>query len=149
MDSRFFLSWHISLIEELRVARLATIGPGGRPHLVPFCYALLGDVLVMPVDEKPKRSQLLQRLKNVGADPRVTVLFDRYEDDWTKLAWVRVEGLAEVVEGVSIPLALAALRGRYSQYLEMDLESRPLMTIKPQAVSGWRWVEDPRRGGPG
>ena len=77
-----------------RVARLATTEAGAAPHLVPICYALEGDVLYSAVDEKPKRSQRLKRLANIRADARVTVLVDHYEEDWTRLWWVRAAGRA-------------------------------------------------------
>ena len=81
-----------------RVARLATLGRDGAPHLVPFCFALSGDVLYSAVDHKRKRSSRLQRFDNVARDPRVGVLVDHYEEDWSKLWWVRLEGLARELE---------------------------------------------------
>ncbi|HEU6445210.1 MAG TPA: TIGR03668 family PPOX class F420-dependent oxidoreductase, partial [Gaiellaceae bacterium] len=80
-----------------RVARLATLGAEG-PHLVPICFALDGEVLYSAVDEKPKRSRRLQRLENIRARPAVSVLVDHYEEDWTRLWWVRLDGTARVHE---------------------------------------------------
>src|SRR5437870_4694837 len=73
---------------------LATTGSDGSPHLVPFVFALKGDTLYWAVDDKPKRSKDLQRLRNISRDPRVSVLFDEYADDWSNLWWVRVDGTA-------------------------------------------------------
>lgn len=122
------------------MARLATMARDGRPHLVPVCYALVGDAVVFAVDEKPKRSTRLARLRNIERDARVTLLFDRYDDDWARLAWVRVEGTASVrPRGDDSPEALAALRARYPQYREMPIEALPLVVVEPVRVVGWRW----------
>ena len=88
-------------VREARVGRLATIGADGRPHLVPICFALEGDVLYSAVDEKPKRSKRLQRLENIRNRPDVAVLVDHYDEDWERLWWVRLEGTASVLEGGS------------------------------------------------
>ena len=61
-----------------RVARLATIDPDGRPHLVPIVFVLDGETLYTAVDEKPKRSRTLRRIENARARPDVTVLVDHY-----------------------------------------------------------------------
>jgi PPOX class probable F420-dependent enzyme len=137
-----FEPWQLSLISELRVARLATIGRSGAPHLVPVCYALVEGRLAIAVDEKPKRPGKLERVRNIERDARVTLLFDRCDDDWEQLAWVRVEGRAELLgTGSEWPEALKALRARYRQYAGMSLESLPIMAIAPEHVAGWRWTE--------
>lgn len=138
-----FEPWHLSLLEELRVARLATIGRGGAPHLVPVCYALVEGKFAIAIDEKPKRAGQLERIRNIERDARVTLLFDRYEDDWERLAWVRVEARADALAtGSEWPEALKALRARYRQYAGMSLESLPIIAITPERVTGWRWTKD-------
>ena len=135
-----FKPWHLALIDELRIARLGTVTPLGAPHLLPVCFALVEGRFVISIDEKPKSTTRLARLRNIEHEPRVSLLFDRYDDDWTRLAWVRVDGTAEVLpRGDSQPGAVSVLRSRYSQYQEMDLEVRPLIVITPTAVAGWRW----------
>jgi PPOX class probable F420-dependent enzyme len=134
--------WHIDLMEELRVARLATISEDGGPNMVPVCFALMGEDIAIAVDEKPKRSIRLARLVNIERDPRVTFMADRYDDDWRLLAWVRVHGTAEIYEqGDEWPEALAELRTRYHQYETMDLEHLPLIRISFVRVAAWRWTE--------
>jgi PPOX class probable F420-dependent enzyme len=136
-----FEEWERELIAECRVARLATTGADGRPDLVPICYADVDGRLFSPVDEKPKRTVRLGRLRNIERDPRVSLLVDRYEDEWTRLAWVRVEGLATVIgAGAAMPGVLEALRDRYPQYQEMALEALPLVQIAVEAISSWRWM---------
>src|SRR6266508_3463586 len=81
-----------------QVARLATTDPDGRPHLVPIVFALAGDTLYSAVDRKPKRSSKLRRIENARARPDVTVLVDHYDDDWSRLWWIRLRGRARVLE---------------------------------------------------
>jgi len=99
------------------VARLATVDAEGRPHLVPCCFALEGDVAYSVVDHKPKRSTALRRLDNIRAHPAVCLLVDHYEDDWTQLWWVRFDGVARIVEdGPEHASAIALLCAKYPQY---------------------------------
>src|SRR5688500_6795481 len=80
------------------IARLATIGSVGAVDLVPITFAWHGSTVVTAVDHKPKRTRRLRRLDNVSRDPRVTVLIDHYSDEWSELWWVRLRGLAVVVD---------------------------------------------------
>jgi PPOX class probable F420-dependent enzyme len=128
------------LVAAARVARLATIGGGGRPHLVPICFALEGDVLYSAVDEKPKRSRRLQRLANVRAHPQVAVLVDHYEENWTRLWWVRLRGTGRVVEhGPEHETALELLREKYEQY-RAEPPGGPVLAIAIDEWRGWSAV---------
>lgn len=136
-----FERWQLELLGECRVARLGTIASDGRPRIVPVCYAVVGEAVVIAVDEKPKRGGRLARLRDIARDARVTLLVDRYEDDWARLAWVRIEGRATVLErGDEHPAALQALRARYPQYGSMGLEALPLIVVTPERVVGWQWL---------
>ena len=128
-------------MQSQRIARLATADPAGTPHLVPVCYAFDGARFYTPLDEKPKRvaDDRLRRVRNIRASGRVALLIDRYDEDWTRLAWVLVHGQAELLEpgaGGHAP-ALALLRERYPQYRSMALERRPVIAIKPARVVSW------------
>jgi PPOX class probable F420-dependent enzyme len=121
-----------------RVARLATLGADGRPHLVPICFALEGETLYSAVDEKPKRSQRLQRLENIRRRPEVCVLVDHYEEDWTRLWWVRLDGSARVLEeGPERQRALDLLRAKYEQY-RAESPAGPVIAVRIGAWCGWR-----------
>ncbi len=131
--------WLVHLIESTRIAHLGTIAGDGRPNLVPVCFAYTDGGFVTAIDEKPKRGSVLARVRNVERDPRVTLLIDRYDEDWRDLAWLRVEGIAEVLQrGDSFPGALGALRARYPQYETMALEALPLIRITPERTVSWR-----------
>jgi PPOX class probable F420-dependent enzyme len=124
-------------VRESQVARLATVDPDGRPHLVPIVYALEGDTLYSAVDEKPKRSRRLRRIENARARPDVAVLIDRYDDDWTQLWWVRLRGRARVLDrGEEAEHALAILREKYPPYRD-EPPGVPVLAIEVDEWRGW------------
>jgi len=116
-----------------RVARLATVDPRGRPHAVPICFAIDGDTLYTAVDEKPKRTRRLQRLRNIEANPRVEVLIDQYDEDWTRLWWVRLRGTARIVEDRRAVQLLAA---KYPQYRERP-PAGPVIAVEIEERHEW------------
>ena len=119
------------------VARLATVGLAGQPHLVPVTFTLDGDHLYTAVDAKPKTTTDLRRLRNIRRDPRVAVLADHYEADWDRLWWARAEGLAAILGepgGGARPLALLA--ARYPQY-RANPPAGPVIAITVARWTGW------------
>ena len=119
------------------VARLATVGRDGRPHIVPITFALGHDAMYFSVDFKPKKTADLQRLRNIEFNPAVAVLVDHYEDDWTKLWWVRVDGSARIViDGSEFDRAIALLSERYTQYRSARPEG-PAVVITIERMTGW------------
>ncbi len=128
-----------ALFASARVARLASVDAEGRPHLVPITFALDGDDLVTAVDHKPKRTTRLRRLANIEANPRVAVLADHYEDDWSSLWWVRGDGGARIVEpgGAEHERAVTALAARYPQYAARRPDG-PAIAVRISRWSGWR-----------
>lgn len=125
------------LVAAARVARLATLTPGGRLHLVPVCFALEGDTLYSAVDEKPKRSRRLQRLANVRTHPEVAVLVDHYDEDWSRLWWVRLRGAGRIVEdGPELEAALLLLVEKYEQY-RVQPPGGPVLAIAIEEWRGW------------
>lgn len=124
-----------------QVARLATVSSDGAPHLVPFCFVLDGDVLYSAVDHKPKRAVELQRLRNMAAEPRVCVLVDHYEADWSQLWWVRLDGRASRVEpGAEAERALDGLAAKYPPY-EVVRPKGALTRIEVERWTGWSAAE--------
>jgi PPOX class probable F420-dependent enzyme len=124
-----------------RVARLATVGVDGTPHLVPITFALLDQhTLVTAVDHKPKRTLALRRLDNINANPSVCVLADHYGEDWSALWWARADGTASVVApGARLELraaALASLAERYPAYCDLP-PAGALIVISVRRWTGW------------
>ena len=125
------------LLASATVARLATVGSTGAPHLVPITFALVDEAtLVTAVDHKPKRTRALQRLANISQNPQVSVLADHYDDDWSQLWWVRADGLARIWEAAPAGAA-DALAERYAQYRERPPQG-PFIVIEVQRLRGWR-----------
>jgi PPOX class probable F420-dependent enzyme len=125
------------LVAEAGVGRLATVTAAGRPHVVPCCFALVGSTICSVVDAKPKSTTALRRLDNVRANPAAALLVDHYEDDWSRLWWVRVDGAARVVEYVDeYELAIDALVAKYRQYRE-DRPTGPLLALSTDRWTGW------------
>ncbi len=123
---------------QARVARLATVRPDGRPHLVPVVFALDGERLYSIVDAKPKRDLDLVRLRNIAAEPRVSLLVDAYAEDWQALWWVRVDGTATVVEsGPDRDVAIRLLLEKYRQYNEWATPFGSATVVEIERWSSW------------
>jgi PPOX class probable F420-dependent enzyme len=126
-----------ALVASARVGHLATLTPDGRPHLVPCCFAVGDERIWTAVDRKPKRTLRLQRLANVRAHPRASLLVDHYEEDWTRLWWVRVDAAAAVLEdGPEREAALALLAAKYPQYREAPPEGA-VIALTPDRWRSW------------
>jgi len=130
----------IDFVERRRVAHFATIDAAGQPHVVPICFAVLEGAVYTAIDEKPKRVEgtSLRRVRNILTRPEVCLVWDHYEEDWSRLVWIQVRGTAALVEGEDErAAAFAALRRRYPQYRAMALETKPLIRIAPASVRSW------------
>lgn len=125
------------------MARLATTGADGRPHVVPVVFARAAGRLWTPIDGKPKRGGELARVAHVRRDPRVSLLVDRYVADWTRLWWLRVDAEAEVVDAgqphPDVRAALAALRAKYPQYERVPLLASPprVLALRESGRASW------------
>jgi PPOX class probable F420-dependent enzyme len=132
-----------AFVQKQRAARLATADENGSPHLVPVCYAFddTGMRFYTPLDQKPKRVSVtsLRRVRNIEARHEVALLIDQYDDDWSRLGYVLIQGRAELIEQdhEAHALALILLRARYVQYKTMALEQLPVIMITPESVVSW------------
>ncbi len=126
-------------VAHARVARLATADAKGAPHLVPVCFVVDGASLYITVDEKPKRTDIpLKRIRNILENPAVAVTVDRWDEDWSRLAWVMLRGRAEVLEACAEHArAQALLREKYPQYRAMAIEGLPVIAVRIGRVLGW------------
>lgn len=146
----------LAFIGSCRRAVLATIRPDGRPRLVPVCFAVAGDpvslVVYTPLDEKPKRSRdvrSLARVRDIADRPAVALLFDRWREDWSELAWVRLDGIATLLEPSAAPsptedspigehgAAVILLGERYPQYGEQRLDRAPIIRVEVTGHRRW------------
>lgn len=128
--------------EHRRVARLATADAAGTPHVIPICYALIGNCIYFVIDEKPKRTRHgLRRLRNIAENPRVALVIDEYDEDWSRLAFLLVQGhAATVTDGEEYATVLGRLRSRYPQYQAMPLllATHPMIRITAERHHMWR-----------
>jgi PPOX class probable F420-dependent enzyme len=130
---------HRRFLDLVRVAHLATADRKGAPHLVPVCFRLDGHTLYVTVDEKPKRADIpLKRIRNIRENPAVAVTVDRWDEDWTRLAWIMLRGPADILsDGAEHDHAQDQLRMRYSQYRSMDLAPLPVIAVRIKRVLAW------------
>ncbi|MGH8246263.1 MAG: TIGR03668 family PPOX class F420-dependent oxidoreductase, partial [Gammaproteobacteria bacterium] len=129
-----------AFIASHRVARLATAGADGKPHVIPICYAFDGFCLYSAIDQKPKRvaGRRLKRTRNIIANPKVALLIDDYSEDWSRLAYVLIQGSAEILEaGEERHRAEAMLRAKYAQYGALLEAGCLVLKIRPERVTGW------------
>lgn len=127
-------------LRSARTGHLATADAKGRPQVVPVCFVFDGQAIYSVLDAKPKTTPLrqLRRVKNILANPQVSLVVDHYEEDWDKLQYILVSGDAELLEsGEKWALAIAMLREKYPQYQAMDLDQSPVIKITPVRYSPW------------
>src|SRR5579872_6912806 len=104
-------------VDRAQSARLATVSEAGAPHIVPCCFVLVEGTVYTPIDDKPKSGGPLRRVANIRSNPKVSLLVDHYDSDWSRLWWVRLDGVGRLVDGASEwDLAIGALRAKYPQY---------------------------------
>jgi PPOX class probable F420-dependent enzyme len=119
------------------VAYLATVRVDSSPHVVPITFARHADTIFTATDGKPKRGTTLLRFENVATNPRVAVLVDAYDADWSRLWWARADGRATIITGGNeLESALSSLRERYPQYATVALTG-PALAIAVDRWSGW------------
>jgi PPOX class probable F420-dependent enzyme len=129
-----------AFIETRRVAHLATADRTAVPQVVPVCFGLAEDALYITIDRKPKRDggRPLKRLRNIAENPRASIVFDRYDEDWRRLGWVMLHGQAAILaDGAEHGRAQALLRARYPQLEAMAIGPLPVIVIRIERVASW------------
>ena len=133
--------WARSLLDEARVARLALLDEEDLPRVLPVTFAVWEGAVWSAIDRKPKRvaANSLTRLKNIAQTPRVALLVDHYDEDWTRLWYVLVRGEAELVSDLAErERAIQLLRTKYPQYdADMLAEDAPVLRITPARITAW------------
>jgi PPOX class probable F420-dependent enzyme len=139
------LSRHIAaFVRAARVAHLATADAAGQPLVVPICFASDGREFFSPIDEKPKQISFarLKRLRNLAENPKVSLIIDRYDEDWRRLTYVLITGKGKVMfRGERHKKAVKLLRRKYAQYRRMAIHQRPIISIRAIQAKVWG---DPR-----
>jgi len=133
----------VAFIRAARLAHLATADAKGQPHVIPICFVFDGKELFSPIDEKPKRTapMKLKRLRNITENPNVSLVIDRYNEDWRRLAYVLITGKAKVLfRGKKHERAVKSLRSKYSQYRRMAIDERPMIVITPTRFRCWGFL---------
>ena len=131
------------LLTDTPIGHLATAGADGDPHAIPICFVTTGNLVYSVIDEKPKRTRHLRRVRNIEENGRATLIVDRYDDDWTQLGWVMLRADAAILPlGDEHATALALLRERYHQYRDMALEEAPLLRLDVQRATEWWYTPD-------
>ena len=126
-----------------KIGRLGTLDSLPEPHVMPICFALDRDMIYTPIDEKPKRTTTLKRVRNIMETGRAAILFDRYDDDWSRIGWVLVRGTASILHGGrEHSRAIRLLRSRYQQYQTMSLETLPIIAVRADRCTGWGNLEE-------
>jgi PPOX class probable F420-dependent enzyme len=130
----------LHLLRSARIAHLATADAQGRPHVIPLCFVFDGDSFYSPIDEKPKSTAPLElkRVRNIKENPRVSLVIDRYDENWTRLAYVLAFGTAQIImRGANHQHAVRLLRKKYPQYRSMAIDSRAMIVVKPTRWTAW------------
>jgi PPOX class probable F420-dependent enzyme len=131
------------MLKQARVARLATLDANSGPHIVPICFAYDGKLFYTAVDQKPKRvpPERLARLQNIRAVPRVALLIDKYDEDWTQLWYILIRGKARLIPKSAHKehaWAMRKLRAKYPQYADgMLADDAPIIRITPERTTSW------------
>ena len=158
------------------MGHLSTASKAGVPHVIPVCFALAvregGAAIYIALDQKPKQAALtrLRRVRNILENPRVALVVDHYDGDWTKLWYILVTGTAELLEGRDPeqgegeifepagtadpepvegrnadgerPQAIRLLREKYPQYRDMDIDDNPVIRITPTGAVAWSYTPE-------
>jgi PPOX class probable F420-dependent enzyme len=133
--------WAREFVASARAGRLATSSAESEPHVIPICFVLLDDTIYSVIDEKPKSGRRLLRLRNIDQTGQAALVVDHYDEDWSQLAFVLLRGPAQTIPGDSA--ALAALREKYPQYLDMSLDRAEMVELRVKRWTAWRSTETP------
>jgi PPOX class probable F420-dependent enzyme len=131
----------LRFVRAARVAHLATADTSGQPLVIPICFAFDGKEFFSPIDEKPKRTTRLKRLRNIEENPKLSLIIDRYNEDWRRLAYVLIRGSAKILlRGERHRRGVGLLRQKYPQYRRMAIHERPMIVITPKQFKTWGHV---------
>lgn len=126
------------LLATARVGHLATASRDGRPHVIPMCFAWVPPVLYSAIDAKPKRTTHLRRVRNIIETGRAAFVVDRWSEDWRQLAYILIEGPAEILDdGQERDDALILLTAKYPQYDDLPLVDNLVVKVTAERTVEW------------
>jgi PPOX class probable F420-dependent enzyme len=134
--------WARALLDEERVARLAYVDDRDRPRVLPVTFAVAGGAVWSAIDDKPKSTREPARVRYLRRRPAAAVCVDRYDGDWSRLAWVQLLGEVEIIGAADAPAAMDALAARYAPYRERRPPG-PLLRLEPARALHWRALDAP------
>ncbi len=114
-------------VASARVGHLATTRSDGTPHVVPISPVLDLDRLVFATETNTVK------VRNIRANPFVAVCFDEYDEDWSRLWWVRLRGSARIVDDLH---AVELLSEKYPQYRECP-PNGPVIAVSIDERIAW------------
>ena len=131
---------------------MATVDATGKPHTVPICYVYVSGLIYTPIDIKPKSvpAYSLGRIKNICSNPFVSIVIDKYYEDWDRLYYVKISGRASLLEdSEEYDNSLMSLCEKYAQYGDMNLLSLalPVIRVMPLRIVSWGDVPSGSYGG--
>lgn len=139
----------LAFLVAARRAILATVDAKGRPRAFPVCFVVDTDAgggiqLLIPLDDKPKSiddKHGLARVRDIERQHEVSLLVENWDEDWSKLGWLRLQGHATLLEPDEVefafPGAVERLRAKYPQYATHDLETSPAISINVERSISW------------
>jgi PPOX class probable F420-dependent enzyme len=132
-------AWAEQLVVEGRVGRLGLVDDALYPRVLPITYVFHGGAIYSAVDSKRKRAPgtELARVRFLRERPQAAFTVDRYDDDWSKLAWVQALGRVQVLAIDGEAEAVAALVAKYEPYRERPPVG-PLLRLDPERFLCWR-----------
>ena len=128
------------LLRESMLGHLATCDTSLNPHVIPICFVYHNGAIYSSIDQKPKQRDPLhlRRVMNIKSNPKVCLIIDRYDEDWVKLEFVMIQGNAKLIwSGKEHRRAIKQLRRKYPQYKSMNLQSGPIIRIRPRRTTLW------------
>jgi PPOX class probable F420-dependent enzyme len=105
----------------------------------PITFALADGRVWSAIDHKPKRvdGARLARVRRLRRDPRVALTVDRYDADWSRLAWVQLLGEVEILPAAEARAGTAALAAKYPEYVTTPPDG-PILALTPRRWLYWR-----------
>jgi PPOX class probable F420-dependent enzyme len=136
MERRRLTPREISFLTHERVVRAATAAPDGTPHVVPVCHAVERGLVYFG------SAAANRKIRNLRRRGRVSLVADRYTENWGTLRGVVVTGRAQVfARGPVFERGRRLLYRKYRQYQKvaaLEPGESVVVRVTPTHVMSWR-----------